>query len=251
MEGEAALSVRLLGRAFYADLPAHLKLTLLALCDEASEDGAGICIGQKRLAVKVGATDRTVRSNLAALEDRGWLRKLDGKDAKYHTDRWEVVVEMLPHGPETSSGRRAETSSGGQPDRAEVQRAGERKSDVETTGSGLPPTQELPVKATQDLELFDTFYDEAYPRKVGRPKAATAFRAAVRKGADPWEIIRAACRFRDDPNREDAYTPHPTTWLHREGWNDGALPSRIGDRGNGSGGARTLAVAKALREQGQ
>lgn len=257
------MSVHLLGRAFYADLPAHLKLTLLALCDEASEDGSGICIGQTRLARKVGATDRTVRSNLAQLDVRGWIRKLPTKNAKYRTDQWEIDVAMLPTGPETSSGHTPETVSGQEPG-PEVERRPDRKLSVVQTGSPLPPTQELPVTTTQEqdharangrrldesvvLGHFVAFYDEAYPRKVGRPKAYTAFLAAVKRGVEPLAIIHGAERFRDDPNREDAFTPHPTTWLHREGWNDGPLPARSGRRDHA---ADTLAHAAQLREQGR
>lgn len=33
-------------------------------------------------------------------------------------------------------------------------------------------------------------------------------------------------RYRDDPNRDDGYTAHPTTWLNRDGWDDDPLPAR-------------------------
>jgi hypothetical protein len=71
---------------------------------------------------------------------------------------------------------------------------------------------------------FDRFW-EIYPRKVGKPKAKTAFNQAARS-TDAEVIIAGALAYRDDPNRQDQYTAHPTTWLHREGWNDDPLPER-------------------------
>jgi hypothetical protein len=144
------LSVRLLGRAFYADLPAHLKLTLLALCDEANDDGQGVAIGQRTLSLKIGATERTVRANLTKLREAGWIRRVGGKHALYGTDQYEIAVERLP---ETSSGRGRKHL----PPTPEVQRSTERKSSVLSTGSPLPPTRkELPVEPTQDREAVLT-----------------------------------------------------------------------------------------------
>jgi hypothetical protein len=39
-------------------------------------------------------------------------------------------------------------------------------------------------------------------------------------------ILGGAVRLRDDPNREQQFTPHPTTWLNRDGWEDEPLPPR-------------------------
>lgn len=71
---------------------------------------------------------------------------------------------------------------------------------------------------------FGAFW-AAYPRKVGKPKARAAFEQALRK-VSAEVIIAGAERYRDDPNRSDEYTAHPTTWLHRDGWDDAALPTR-------------------------
>lgn len=71
---------------------------------------------------------------------------------------------------------------------------------------------------------FDRFWD-AYPRKVGKPKAKNAF-AQASKTTDPETIIEGAEAYRDDPNRQKEFTAHPTTWLNREGWNDDPLPER-------------------------
>lgn len=64
-----------------------------------------------------------------------------------------------------------------------------------------------------------------YPRTVGKPKARIAFDGALRR-ASFEEILAGAKRYAEDPNREDEFTAHPTTWLHRDGWDDPPLPKR-------------------------
>ena len=71
---------------------------------------------------------------------------------------------------------------------------------------------------------FDEFWS-AWPSKRGKADAKKAWAKATR-AADPAVIAAAAARFAADPNREDAFTPHASTWLNGERWNDGPLPNR-------------------------
>jgi Helix-turn-helix domain len=64
-----------------------------------------------------------------------------------------------------------------------------------------------------------------YPRKVGREGALKVYKSALRK-TDMATIRDGAQRYRDDPNREDQFTAHPSTWLNRGSWNDDPLPKR-------------------------
>jgi hypothetical protein len=59
-----------------------------------------------------------------------------------------------------------------------------------------------------------------YPRKVAKRQAATAYRSALSRGADPQLIIKGAACYRDDPGRSPAYTKHPATWLNGDCWAD-------------------------------
>jgi hypothetical protein len=68
---------------------------------------------------------------------------------------------------------------------------------------------------------------DAYPRHVAEDKAGEAYRKARTK-ASREELLAGAVRFRDDPNREQAFTPHPTTWLNQGRWKDDPLPPRDG-----------------------
>jgi len=66
-------------------------------------------------------------------------------------------------------------------------------------------------------DRFDDFW-RTYPRKIGKPKAEMAWQAACKR-APPDAILAGLNRWRQvwtDPN----FTPHPTTWLNRDGWAD-------------------------------
>ena len=66
-----------------------------------------------------------------------------------------------------------------------------------------------------------TFW-EAYPRKTDKGHARKAWLKALRNGADPEGLTRAAMQFRNHPKtpRDIKYVPHPTTWLNGERFND-------------------------------
>lgn len=91
---------------------------------------------------------------------------------------------------------------------------------------------------------FDQFWN-VYPRKVGKPRAREAF-ARCARSTPTEDIVAGAERYANDPNREDEFTAHPTTWLNREGWNDAALPSRKPK----TPGLKSHKRAEALRRQG-
>lgn len=75
---------------------------------------------------------------------------------------------------------------------------------------------------------FSDFWD-AYPRKQAKQDALKAWTQALKRGASPSVVIAAACRLRDDPSRDPAYTPYPASWL-RKGQYDDELPLRPAGR---------------------
>jgi hypothetical protein len=103
--------------------------------------------------------------------------------------------------------------------------------EVQKPASGYPKSEnrtsleELSKKNLDTNPLFEEFWN-AYPRKVGKQAALKAFEKALRN-AKVQEIIAGARRYADDPNRVDAFTAHPTTWLNAGRWNDPPLPERI------------------------
>ncbi|OOL30438.1 hypothetical protein GQ85_19825 [Rhodococcus rhodochrous] len=75
-------------------------------------------------------------------------------------------------------------------------------------------------------DRFPEFW-AAYPRRVGKATARKAWDKALgQPGVNADMIIAGAWRLAQDPNRVDRYTPHPTTWINREGWTDAPEPPR-------------------------
>lgn len=69
-------------------------------------------------------------------------------------------------------------------------------------------------------ELFAEFYD-AYPRRKDRLKAEKAWRAAVKRGADPAHLVEAARRYADATRHAEArYVKYPATWLNAGAYDD-------------------------------
>jgi len=102
--------------------------------------------------------------------------------------------------------------------------------EVQKPNFGYPQSEnrtplEVLSKKNLDTNLFDEFW-KVYPRKIGKQAAEKAFAKACKTTA-PNDIIAGAARYADDPNRVDAFTAHPTTWLNAGRWNDEPLPERI------------------------
>lgn len=98
------------------------------------------------------------------------------------------------------------------------------------------------------IDWFDTFWS-LYPRHVGRRNAEAAFARALKR-ADLDTIIVGTKAYRDDPNRTDEFTAHPTTWLNRDGWDDAPLPAR-GGRTDRPFGAGVISNAQRLAKRAE
>ena len=71
---------------------------------------------------------------------------------------------------------------------------------------------------------FDVFWS-IYPKKDDKGLARRSFEKALKR-ASLDVIIAGAERYRDDPNREQAFTKNPSTWLNADAWENGPLPAR-------------------------
>lgn len=115
---------------------------------------------------------------------------------------------------------------------APPERVGDSESDARGLGlraSGGTDTEpqtvsEPPVEPTHARTAFDEFWS-AYPRKVGKPTARTAFFRAVKRGSNPDAIVAGARRCAREwkaAKTEERFIPHPSTWLNDDRWNDRA-----------------------------
>ena len=104
-----------------------------------------------------------------------------------------------------------------------------------------PPA--TPSSVSDPANRFEEFWN-AYPRKVGKQKAATKYKAAIKRSSED-AVIDGAHRLANDPNLpEQTFIPHPTTWLERDGWNDEPLPARFR-----TGSEQRLAVGYELTQR--
>lgn len=94
-----------------------------------------------------------------------------------------------------------------------------------TSSSTAPPsTDRQPKPGSDDDPLFVRFW-AAYPRRIGKGQARKAWATAIKK-TDPELIITAAGDFTSRRGNEDPkFTPHPSTWLNGERWNDSPDPA--------------------------
>jgi hypothetical protein len=100
----------------------------------------------------------------------------------------------------------------------------------------------------QFAELFEQFW-KTYPKKDDKPLAKRSFEKALNR-ATIDVIVAGAERYRDDPNRDPAYTKNASTWLNADAWENGPLPAPKAKRANWEDAA-DLARKYAAEEQQQ
>lgn len=97
------------------------------------------------------------------------------------------------------------------------------------TANGLKKTktrEDKQIEKTIDIEsAFNSFW-AIYPKKDDKGLARRSFEKALKR-ASLEQIVAGAEKYRDDPNREQAFTKNPSTWLNADAWENGPLPSRI------------------------
>jgi len=92
---------------------------------------------------------------------------------------------------------------------------------------------------------FEDFWS-IYPLRAKPPDARRAWDKAIKTTA-PEVVIQGVIRYRDDPNRDPAFTAYPASWLNSRRWEDDPLPARPLPRTTTTTSARTLANLAARR----
>lgn len=103
---------------------------------------------------------------------------------------------------------------------------------TEPSTTSTPDPLSLLIPVDIETEMFNVFWD-VYPRHEGKQAARKAWDKAI-KAANPVEIVNGALRYREDPNREQAFTAHASTWLNGHRWEDDPLPTRPGSQPSGT-----------------
>jgi hypothetical protein len=122
----------------------------------------------------------------------------------------------------------------------------EKEIELPTDVGSKNPASATPTKP----DRFAAFW-AVYPRKDDKIKAEAAYGRAVKR-ADPAVILAGARRYAADPNRDPAFTKHPTTWLNAGAWENEPLPPPPVDRRPGKPTAddkiaNTLALGRQMQ----
>jgi hypothetical protein len=212
-----------------------LRLVLVAIADAANRDGEESHPGMDAICEGALYSAGHVRRAIARLVDEGWLEVTEhaapGRATSYRIPgvRAQIAAENAAHNarrPEDDAARSGEpTSRVFEPTSRAQTRAPTVLRDGKTNGS------DTPMVPTLDLDPVPTFADfwAVFPRHEAKGTAERAWTGAC-KSADPRFILDGAQRYRDDPNRDPAYTKHPSTWLNGRCWEDDALPPRRSQR---------------------
>lgn len=190
------------------ELSTSEKFTLVCLANYAGGDGR--CHpGQKRLAQDTGLTERTVRTSLASLESKGYIsrRRRERDDGTRTSDEYQIHTEpnRKPFPVEEPDNRKSTT---GQPETISGQ--------YKPIGLSEPVSEPSETRA-RVLHEFDDWYS-AYPHKVGKGAARTAFAKARKIAGLPTLKAGLAAYVRTKP--PDRAWCNPATWLNQERWTD-------------------------------
>ena len=73
-------------------------------------------------------------------------------------------------------------------------------------------------------DQFENFW-QTYPKKADKRTALNAWKKALTR-ATAKDILDGATKYRDDPNRDPAFTKNASTWLNADAWENEPLPER-------------------------
>lgn len=224
------------------------KATLLVLANYADENFSGYP-SQATIARETEQSERTVRRQLARLEELGLIKreKRGGHGSGRMSDRFYLQLDVTvtdpsqtpdgyrpdcpvtpatgqewPEGLPAKSGGATGQMEGGLPD------TGVRGTPSRTpsrTPTPLPPTPERAEQEGPGGGEEPTFEDwvALYPRRLTRSMEKAALRAwnTVTRDVPPSVLISALRAWLPTlTQREERYRPYPSTWLTDECWTD-------------------------------
>lgn len=208
--------------------PRH-KLVMLGIASHADADGNNAWPTHATLALYASATERTVIRLLAELEQDGMLvieRHGGGTLRRTVEGRRPNLYSITAKGMDGNV-TQLEPELGDIP--SELGDIGDELGDMtprvacdDAMGKSSP---ESPVESPRPVSPhgFDEFW-ETYPRKVGKPAALRAFKAAAKGPRERTEAILDGlvtwCQAWKRAGTAAAFIPHPATWLNQHRWND-------------------------------
>lgn len=206
-------------------------LVLIALADNANQDGTGSWPPLQTIAHRARCSVRTAQRHLRILEDARIIRQ-GNQDlvAGYPANRRPVVYDLnlAAARGDNLSPQAARGDTGGQSgvtpvvvrgdtvDHNTVLEPNPKQSIEHSPALFAVPSQ--PMTEPVESDGFEEFWD-AYPRKIAKGDARKAWKSA-RKDGPAADIIAGAKRYAADPTRTPQYTAYPATWLRATRWQD-------------------------------
>lgn len=220
------------------------KVILLGIANHDGDGGAWPTI--ETLTKYANVSDRSVQNALRQLEESGEVithRNGGGTvdwQGNLRPNRYQITVQC-PEGCDRSTNHRMDAPRGvkSATERGEGERVGgvkppSPKPSLEPSRepselllvSEQPPGLALVVAAVDPIEAQFAGFWEMYPRKVGKPAALKAFRAALRRATVEDLAAGLRAQLPDLTARDRSLVPHPTTWLNQDRWADDPQQAR-------------------------
>jgi hypothetical protein len=194
------VSIKIMTWAFEQKIPGNIKIVLLALADNANDEG--YCWpSQETIARKASVSVRNLRRLLTQLEERELISISRRNDRDGHrASNGYYVGQALP-----------DNLAGGP--------TGQIDTAYRPLMSPQEPSLEPPKSNNAGEAEWERFW-LAYPRKVGKDAARKAWKSALKR-ASVTEILDGLERLLPSLKaREPQYVPHPSTWLNAGSWTD-------------------------------
>lgn len=198
---------------------------------------------QAEIAAQSGITRRGAQKCIEALSAHGLLSVIAGRGRGNRSTCRAVIHELekanahspfidgkgepsFAFNPDEKANRETKKANGktkkGEPPFAHksLSQISDKISEQETLSS--------PVQNSSD-DGFDRFWS-TYPKHVAKSPALKAWRAALKAGASPDQIIDGARRYASeraaepDPAKRFKFSSHPATWLNGRRWQDAPAP---------------------------
>jgi len=195
------------------------KLVLLALADHADDDGR-CWPSLERVAAKCGIQVRAVQKRIRDLQHDGQVQVVNrpGRSNMYlitPVPQDTPVLKDTPVPQDTTT-----------PVLKDTPPLSSRTPRTIKEPSVEPPNKQRPVRTDADVHTADVHAHEfetwwtAYPRKIGKGRARTAYRQALTKTSAHTLTTALHQQRAELANTEPKYIPHPATWLTQERWLD-------------------------------
>lgn len=182
------------------------KVVLLALSTYANAKGE--CFpSRERLSADTFVPVRSLVRAIQWLEANGYIKII----SRHGTSNFYVITSMEEDMTDDTRANLAHEVD------SNITKIDFTKSNIANTTT----TSRANLAHPHDTPFFQAFW-HAYPRRIGKGAARTAFAKAM-KMCDGDTIIQAALKYSkhcESMGTERQYIPHPSTWLNQERWED-------------------------------